>query len=249
MGTLELSDFTELMEKQCNKLLLILSPQFIQSAECEFQTKFTLSLQIEERNRRLIPIVYKHCELPGFIRFLTKIDLSRGNLIPGWTWQKLISSLQNDNVRQDNRPPLPAINHSNLSSLSIHTLNSTNYKSQDCCLRYPNNPLGIQENVRNAIQNNSRVNSRPNSINSQVNSEEKRKEIPKIKVALEADYSPKMNGDKDSNGDRKEPVNRTTISTVTTQSFSGEDTQALIEKQKGFRLFSKLWKNISSKIK
>ncbi|KAK4336830.1 hypothetical protein RND71_043650 [Anisodus tanguticus] len=49
MGSLEYDTFTELIEKKCNRLLIVLSPEFLNSAECEFQTMFTLSLQIQER--------------------------------------------------------------------------------------------------------------------------------------------------------------------------------------------------------
>lgn len=94
IGQMEFHAFTELMEKRCKRLLIVLSPEFLNSAECEFQTRFTMSLQIQERQRRLVPIVYRACELPALIKFLSKIDLSRGDQIPQWTWRKLIFSLR-----------------------------------------------------------------------------------------------------------------------------------------------------------
>jgi hypothetical protein len=94
IGQMQFHAFTELMEKRCKRLLIVLSPEFLNSAECEFQTRFTMSLQIQERQRRLVPIVYRSCELPALIRFLSKIDLSRGDQIPQWTWRKLIFSLR-----------------------------------------------------------------------------------------------------------------------------------------------------------
>lgn len=98
IGQMQFHAFTELMEKRCKRLLIVLSPEFLNSAECEFQTRFTMSLQIQERQRRLIPIVYRSCELPALIRFLSKIDLSRGDQIPQWTWRKLIYSLKTQSV-------------------------------------------------------------------------------------------------------------------------------------------------------
>ena len=94
VGTMQFHAFAELMEKRCKRLLIVLSPEFLNSAECEFQTRFTMSLQIQERQRKLVPIVYRQCELPALIRFLSKIDLSRGDQIPQWTWRKLIFSLK-----------------------------------------------------------------------------------------------------------------------------------------------------------
>lgn len=262
MGSLEYADFTELMAKQCDKLLLILSPEFLESAECEFQMKFTVSLQISERQRRLIPIIHRGCELPPIIKYFSKIDLSRGSQIPNWTWQKLVTSLLNDNQRLK---CLPAPNNVSQSrSLSIHTLNSSSncsdrshnansvsnvsntniwnrYVSNDPNRSDPNRNDSNRLNVQNALRGNSSSNSihQPNE-----------REAPKIKVPLEADFSTnKMN----SSNDRTSISTVTTRTLTTTQSFSGEDTQALIEKQKGFKLFSnlksKLWKNISSKIK
>lgn len=242
MGSMEYADFTDLMEKQCNKLLLILSPDFLKSAECEFQTKFTLSLQIEEQQRRLIPIIHKRCDpLPPSIRYFSKIDLSKGSQIPNWTWQKLVSSLLNDNNRRIQFLPTP--NAGNSSSLSIHTLNSSPICSVTGGMCFHTNiPLGNDPNRLNA-QNAIRGNSSSNSINS-LND---RREAPKIPVALEGDFSSKMNSDRQND---KTTISTVTTRSLTTQSFSSEDTQALIAKQKGFKLFGKkLWKNISGKIK
>lgn len=205
---------------------MVLSPEFCQSAECEFQTKFTLSLQIEERQRKLIPIIYKSCELPGFIRFLTKIDLSRAHTpqMQKWTMEKLINSLSSNTDRNQFRMI------TNLPSLSIHTLSSSS--------------VAQSNNVSNSTNNS--PNLAFDSVNCKAN-----KQIPKIKVALPADNlmndaTSKLNSIK-INDKSSSYLNSSLTTRPISQPFTS-DTDALIEKQKNFKLFSKIWKNISSSL-
>lgn len=220
---MEYADFTELMEKRCNKLLVILSPEFLESSECEFQTKFTFSLQIEEQQRRLIPIIYKSCKLPSLLGCLTKINLSGSNSMSNWNWQKLVSSLST-NLNSNKRGQfLPIMN--NLSSVSIQTLNSSN------CNTDLNNL-----NVKTVVNNNHLASTNNLTNNSSDKNVSKITENQlKITESDSSKNSTKIND--------KSKVFNSSLATksLTTQTFSTDDTHALIEKQKNFKFITKIW--------
>lgn len=89
--------FSRLIKHQCRHVLVILSPEFLQCSDCAFQSQLATGLAIETRSRLLIPIIYKHCEIPSIIKFLTKIDMTRyglGGASSEWAMNRLIRSIQ-----------------------------------------------------------------------------------------------------------------------------------------------------------
>ncbi|XP_054164796.1 myeloid differentiation primary response protein MyD88-like [Oppia nitens] len=140
LGSWAYESFAETIDKRCNKVLIILSPDFFECRECEFQTMFATGLAIEQRNRKLIPIIYKKCDLPPIIRMLTKIDMTRSVDTHDWAWNRLVKSISNNvsnssivfrqNHSNDNKPnllQLPSISSSN----SINSLKITSIKTID----------------------------------------------------------------------------------------------------------------------
>lgn len=96
IGSLEQDAIIRLIEQRCRRMIIILTPDFLASNECEFQTRFAMSIAVEQRARILIPVIYKKCnELPSVIKFLTKIDLSRDGPTSEWNWRKLVLSVKN----------------------------------------------------------------------------------------------------------------------------------------------------------
>lgn len=82
----------KLIQERCRRMLIILSPDFVNSPECEFQTSFAASLAIEQRKRKLIPVVMEPCELPTILKFVSKIDFTKQG-IQAWLWDKLVMSI------------------------------------------------------------------------------------------------------------------------------------------------------------
>lgn len=101
LGTMEYDAFIQLIMSRCNRMLIIMTPEFFESHECELQTKFAASMAPGMQTRKLIPIIYKRCVLPPIIKFLTKIDLSQGTKTPGWTWRKLVVSIKGVDASRD----------------------------------------------------------------------------------------------------------------------------------------------------
>lgn len=93
--------FAQLIESQCRRVIIVLSPDFLQCADCKFQSQYAAGLAIEKRSRMLIPIIYRSCpELPSMVRMLSKIDMSGSiNSVPKWTLDRLVKSIQDDDQR------------------------------------------------------------------------------------------------------------------------------------------------------
>lgn len=98
--------FSELIETQCRKVLIVLSPEFLRCADCTFQSQFAAGLALERRQRMLVPIIKEACPLPPLIRMLTKIDMTRtrGN-IPRWTLERLVLSVSTNARHVPRLPP------------------------------------------------------------------------------------------------------------------------------------------------
>lgn len=99
LGTMEYGAYVELIEKRCNFVIVILTPEFLKSEECQYQALFAASVALSVRHRKIIPLILKSCDLPTFLRMLTKIDFSR-NGSNDWMWKRLILSISSG-------PPMP----------------------------------------------------------------------------------------------------------------------------------------------
>nr|AQT26514.1 myeloid differentiation factor 88 [Oplegnathus fasciatus] len=85
---------SELIEKRCKRMVVVISDEYLDSDACDFQTKFALSLCPGARNKRLIPVVYKSMTkpFPSILRFLTICDYTRP-CTQAWFWVRLAKAL------------------------------------------------------------------------------------------------------------------------------------------------------------
>nr|ANA09013.1 myeloid differentiation factor 88 [Trachinotus ovatus] len=85
---------SELIEKRCKRMVVVISDEYLDSDACDFQTKFALSLCPGARNKRLIPVVYKWMTkpFPSILRFLTVCDYTRP-CTQAWFWVRLAKVL------------------------------------------------------------------------------------------------------------------------------------------------------------
>ncbi|XP_034998798.1 myeloid differentiation primary response protein MyD88 isoform X2 [Hippoglossus stenolepis] len=84
---------SELIEKRCRRMVVVISDEYLNSDACDFQTKFALSLCPAQR-KRLIPVVYKSMKkpFPSILRFLTVCDYTRP-CTQAWFWGRLAKVL------------------------------------------------------------------------------------------------------------------------------------------------------------
>ncbi|KAM7369869.1 hypothetical protein PAMP_011159 [Pampus punctatissimus] len=85
---------SELIEKRCKRMVVVISDEYLDSDACDFQTKFALSLCPGARSKRLIPVVYKSMAkpFPSILRFLTVCDYTRP-CTQAWFWVRLARAL------------------------------------------------------------------------------------------------------------------------------------------------------------
>ncbi|XP_051879369.1 myeloid differentiation primary response protein MyD88 isoform X2 [Pristis pectinata] len=85
---------SELIEKRCKRMVAVISDDFLVSDDCDFQTKFALSLSPGARDKRLIPVKYKHIkkEFPSILRHITLCDYTNPST-KSWFWKRLAKAL------------------------------------------------------------------------------------------------------------------------------------------------------------
>ncbi|XP_071941259.1 myeloid differentiation primary response protein MyD88-like [Antedon mediterranea] len=82
-----------LIDKRCKRMIIVLSPDFEGTPQCDFQTKFALSLPPGSQTRRIVPIKYRQCNVPQILAHLTVIDFTRKELRL-WFWERLAQTLR-----------------------------------------------------------------------------------------------------------------------------------------------------------
>ncbi|XP_011860479.1 PREDICTED: myeloid differentiation primary response protein MyD88 [Vollenhovia emeryi] len=82
----------KLISERCNRLLVIVSPSFLKSSANKFFLNYTQALSIEKRQRKIIPCIYKSCELPIQLKYIFHLDYNRRGLYD--FWGKLRDSIQ-----------------------------------------------------------------------------------------------------------------------------------------------------------
>ncbi|XP_009331597.1 PREDICTED: myeloid differentiation primary response protein MyD88 [Pygoscelis adeliae] len=93
-GTCVWSISGELIERRCRRMVVVISDDYLESDECDFQTKFALSLSPGARLKRLIPVKCKTMknEFPSILRFITICDYTNP-CTKKWFWMRLAKSL------------------------------------------------------------------------------------------------------------------------------------------------------------
>ncbi|XP_060586519.1 myeloid differentiation primary response protein MyD88-like [Ruditapes philippinarum] len=83
----------KLIEHRCRRMIIVISPSYLQSSACDFQTKFAHGLSPGSRNKKLIPVLIQDCTIPEILRHITCCNYTRKELLE-WFWTRLVSSLK-----------------------------------------------------------------------------------------------------------------------------------------------------------
>ncbi|XP_035681902.1 toll-like receptor 2 [Branchiostoma floridae] len=75
------------------KTLLILTPDFVTSEWCKYETEQALMESLKGKTGRVIPIMLKECSVPSSVRTITYLDVSR-DAIGSYDWLKLKKALE-----------------------------------------------------------------------------------------------------------------------------------------------------------
>uniref|UniRef100_A0A182N9M8 TIR domain-containing protein n=1 Tax=Anopheles dirus TaxID=7168 RepID=A0A182N9M8_9DIPT len=92
-GNFEHEVISRLITERCRRLVVIYSKAFLESPLNDFAVTFAQALQIEKKERKVIPCVYDRCELPPHLRFTCRLDYQRSQNLYNF-WDKLSDSIR-----------------------------------------------------------------------------------------------------------------------------------------------------------
>ncbi|XP_043253908.1 myeloid differentiation primary response protein MyD88 [Colletes gigas] len=81
-----------LISERCNRLIVIVSPNFLKSPANKFFLNYAQALGIDKRQRKVIPCLYEKCQLPPQLSYMFVLDYNRAGLYN--FWGKLCDSVQ-----------------------------------------------------------------------------------------------------------------------------------------------------------
>ncbi len=77
---------------ESRKTILVLSPEYLKSKWVEFENLMLQTLDAANQERRLLPVVYKQCEIPLRIKYLNCVNLDNPDDI-NIEWQRLFKAI------------------------------------------------------------------------------------------------------------------------------------------------------------
>lgn len=82
-----------LISERCNRLVVIFSPAFLESAANTFFVNYAQALGIEQKRRKIIPCVYKKCEIPATLNYSFLLKYERSGRLFNF-WEKLRDTIR-----------------------------------------------------------------------------------------------------------------------------------------------------------
>uniref|UniRef100_A0A0A9XHW8 Myeloid differentiation primary response protein MyD88 n=1 Tax=Lygus hesperus TaxID=30085 RepID=A0A0A9XHW8_LYGHE len=91
--TFEHEAIMRLISERCRRLIIIVSPSFIESSANKFFVTYAQALGIEQRQRKIVPCIYRRVTLPPELSYYFVLDHTRSS--PLWDfWEKLSQSVK-----------------------------------------------------------------------------------------------------------------------------------------------------------
>lgn len=146
-GEFVLDTVQHLIGDRCDRLIVILSPAFFRSESNKFFVKFVQAMSIEERRRKVIPVLYEPCDVDNHeaIRFLSCLNYLRLKRY-GLFWQNLCLS-----VKMTPFTDAPAVSPSiNLPRIEITEVDSP-FATQCQNSQLPKSKRGIHNGIDKTV--------------------------------------------------------------------------------------------------
>ncbi|KAL7744470.1 hypothetical protein ACLKA6_001845 [Drosophila palustris] len=89
----ELNQLSRLMETRCNKLIILLTNEFLRSPENIFLVNYTQKLQTQYDFRKIVPIVCSEMKIPSALDIYTHLKYNHESTNLNF-WERLASSLK-----------------------------------------------------------------------------------------------------------------------------------------------------------
>jgi len=92
-GTFEHAAVMQLIKDRCRKLIPVFSKDFFNSDMNSFLATFAQHCGLEEGMRKLVPLVFERCDIPGNLSLYHKLPYDPTNHKHKWFWGKLVKTL------------------------------------------------------------------------------------------------------------------------------------------------------------
>ncbi|XP_046570294.1 LOW QUALITY PROTEIN: myeloid differentiation primary response protein MyD88-like [Haliotis rubra] len=83
----------KLIQDRCRRMVIIMSPRYLRSPACDFQTKFAHSLSPGSRSKKLVPVLITPCIIPQILRHVSLCDFTKLALME-WFWHRLAVAIK-----------------------------------------------------------------------------------------------------------------------------------------------------------
>ncbi|KAK0097748.1 hypothetical protein PV326_014051 [Microctonus aethiopoides] len=83
-ATFEHEAVMQLISERCNRLLVVLSPNFLNSPANKFFLNYAQAVGIEKRQRKIIPCLYKKCTPPPQLMYTFILDYNKSRYYDFW---------------------------------------------------------------------------------------------------------------------------------------------------------------------
>lgn len=90
-----------MISERCNRLIVIFSKAFFESASNTFFVKFAQAISLEQRKRKIIPVIIEECDIPAQFSLYHKLRYNPERTYYDF-WQRL-----HESVRANSSTPLP----------------------------------------------------------------------------------------------------------------------------------------------
>ncbi|XP_015175094.1 PREDICTED: myeloid differentiation primary response protein MyD88 [Polistes dominula] len=94
-----------LISERCNRMIIIISPNFLKSSANQFFMNYAQAVSIDKRQRKIIPCIYKKCVLPPQLSYMFVLDYTKVGLYDFWGRLRdsiqVSNKLQNENMTKE----------------------------------------------------------------------------------------------------------------------------------------------------
>ncbi|XP_076289495.1 myeloid differentiation primary response protein MyD88-like [Lasioglossum baleicum] len=103
-----------LISERCNRLIVVVTSNFLRSSANKFFLNYAQALSIEKCQRKIIPCLYEKCQLPPQLCYVSVVDYNRAGLYD--FWGKLRDSIRTPSrvtenfVKHNSKQPEPLQN-------------------------------------------------------------------------------------------------------------------------------------------
>lgn len=104
-GVMENDAIMRLISERCNRLIVIFSKAFFESASNTFFVKFAQAISLEQRKRKIIPIITEECDIPSQFTLYHKLRYRYPEPTYFNFWERLYESVQNVQTVRTYTPP------------------------------------------------------------------------------------------------------------------------------------------------